>query len=115
MIFSTLILSLVYCHIKLPETAGTQDKIVNIIALTIIYAGINSINTKFGPAGSNPAIAAAYIAFIASQVDDAESVNHYLWVYMISPFIGAACGGILYLIHSRCANTKGRDNSVSIE
>ena len=86
-----------------------------MIALTVIYAGINEINMKFGPAGSNPAIAAAYISFVVSQHDDNKAYNHYLWVYMLSPFIGAACGGILYMIHKRCANAKGRDNSVSID
>ena len=86
-----------------------------MIALTVIYAGINGINAKFGPAGTNPAIAAAYIAFVVSQNDNAEAYNHYLWVYMISPFVGAAIGGILYMIHKRCANAKGRDNSVSID
>ena len=117
MIVTATILTLTYAHIKMPQTANSDNRIVQIISLTFIYTGINACNSYFGPAGINPALAAAYIAYETSEhaYEHSSQVNHYLWVYMISPFVGAAIGGILWQIHSRCVSAKGRDNSVSIE
>mmetsp|Transcript_12365 Transcript_12365/g.16769 ORF Transcript_12365/g.16769 Transcript_12365/m.16769 type:complete len:269 (+) Transcript_12365:22-828(+) len=111
MFLTSMILVLAYASVKMPQTAISDNKVVQIIALTFIFTGLNGCNMKFGEAGINPALASGYIAFVASQHTDDEAYNHYLWAYMIGPLFGGALGGFLYLIHSRCAQTKGRDNS----
>ena len=88
---------------------------------------------KYGNCGWNPALACGYISFAVSQYnypninDDewwvkirgfepsATQVNHYLWAYILAPFAGAIIAGILHLIHSKCANVKGRDNDETLE
>ena len=95
-------------------------------------AGINSI---FGAVGFNPALALAYIIFEETTIlsdpnlslwqirlcgikstencdsDHPTYFNHYLWAYLIAPFVGAVLGGILFHIHAKCTEKKGADNN----
>ena len=83
----------------------------------MLLGAMSEMAEKYGECGWNPALACGYISFAVSQynypniksVDEyvdqygfeptATSVNHYLWAYMVAPFIGAVIAGILHLIH----------------
>ena len=131
-LISSIILVLTFISIKHKNTQLTDNSLIQIIAIQVVFAAINSLNSKFGNAGYNPALSCGYISFAVSQYaypnistdaafkykygfdPSATQVNHYLWVYMIAPFVGGIVAGILHLIHSKCANVKGKDNDVSV-
>ena len=46
-----------------------------------------------------------------NPVTPADKLNHYLWAYMIGPMAGGAIGGLLSIIHAKCAAKKGSDNN----
>ena len=99
----------------------------------LVLGAVTALASPYGNAGWNPALACGYISFAVSQYNypniptdeswestygfgpSATQVNHYLWVYMIAPFVGGAIAGILHLIHSKCASVKGKDNDVSTD
>lgn len=59
------------------------------------------------------AVAPIYMMFEATQYQNPNTeysyseLNHYVWAYMIGPFIGSILGGILTIIHSLCAKKGG--------
>lgn len=83
------------------------------LAIVAVMAGCSLCNTLFGAAGINPAIAAIYMMFEATQYQSPNTfysyseLNHYLWAYMIGPIVGAFLGGILTIIHQVCAKKGG--------
>jgi len=46
---------------------------------------------------------------------DSAKLNNYVWAYIIGPLLGGATGGFLFLLHSKCVDARGRDNSISID
>ena len=130
---SSIILILAFISIKHKDTQLTDNGLIQILAIWIVLSAVTALNSKYGACGWNPALACGYISFAVSQhnypntMDDStykrihgfeqsdKEVNHYLWVYMVAPFVGAVIAGILHLIHSKCSNVKGRDNDEKLE
>lgn len=113
MFVSSIILVLCFASIKSKETALSDNKLFGALAIYTIIESIASINTLFGSAGFNPALASGYIFFETTQFNYPNTVytsgqlNHYWWAYALGPMAGGFVGGILFLIHSKCANSKG--------
>lgn len=113
MFVSSIILVLCFASIKSKETAISDNKLFGALAIYTIIESIASINMLFGSAGFNPALASGYIFFETTQynypntVYDSSQLNHYWWAYALGPMAGGFVGGILFLMHSKCANTKG--------
>ena len=116
MLVSSMILSLGYVSIKSKHTRLCDDNLINCLFIFFLLIGVVELNAFFGTAGLNGALSAAYILFETTQfktpnkVVPAYELNHYLWAYILGTLIGGAAGGFLHLIHSKCSNTKGRDN-----
>ena len=125
----SIILVLAFISIKHKSTRLTDDSMIQILAINLVIVAVTQLSVRFGSCGFNPALACGYISFAVSQyaypnVPDlliyknfranAESVNHYLWVYMVAPMVGGFVAGVLHLVHSKCANVKGKDNDVNV-
>ena len=113
MLVTTMILTLVFNSIKLKGTQITDDHLVQAFAICLVTAGISLCNALFGAGGINPATAAIYMMFEATQYQnpnaeyDYGTLNHYLWAYILGPIAGAFFGGILSIIHQVCAKKGG--------
>ena len=128
---STIILVFTFVSIKHEKTQLTDNGLIQIIGINLLYIAITALSSQFGGCGWNPALACGYISFAVSQYnypnrepdavynqqygfDPTDTViNHYLWVYMTAPFVGAVVAGILHIIHSKCAASKGDKEDVS--
>lgn len=118
-LMASTILTLSYTTIKSKTTKLHDDVLLNAAFVTTLLTAVASLMTRFGGyAALNPAIASAYIFFETTQYDTPNDdkiagykLNHYLWAYFIGSMAGGALGGFLHMIHSRCSDTKGRDNN----
>ena len=112
MFVSSIILVLCFASIKSKETALSENKLFGALSIYTIIESIAAINYLFGSAGFNPALASGYIFFETTQynypntVYDSSQLNHYWWAYALGPLAGGFVGGILFLIHAKCAGTQ---------
>lgn len=113
----SIILVLAFISIKHKSTQLTDNGLVQILAINSVLLAVSVMSLQYGEFGFNPALACGYVSFAVSQYaypnivsnedfndtygfdPSAKQVNHYLWVYMIAPFVGGAIAGILHLIH----------------
>jgi len=118
----SMILTLSYTTIKSKTTKVHDDVLLNSAFVAILLSAVATLMARFGGyAALNPAIASAYIFFETTQYDTPNDqiagykLNHYLWAYFIGSMAGGAIGGFLHMVHSRCAEAKGRDNATREE
>ena len=132
-IICSFLLVLFFISVKHKSTQLTDDSLIQILAISTIFLGVAVLNVEFGGAGFNPALACGYISLAVSQyaypniLPDSEyklkygfdpsaiQINHYLWVFMIAPFVGGFAAGIVHLIHQKCSNKQGSDNDENAE
>ena len=111
-LMATIMLSLGYVTIKHKATRFSEDSVLNSGLFYAIQGAVVAMSLKFGPTGINPALASAYMVLTVTQDTNvsADHYNHYLWVYMLVPFLGGAIGGVLHWIHTKCVEKQGADN-----
>lgn len=116
MLVSSMILSLGYTSIKSLHTRLCDDNLVNCTLIFLFLSTCYSLDALFGSAGLNTALTTAYIIFEVSQyktpntVTEGYILDHYLWAYIFATCLGGALGGLLHMVHTKCSETKGRDN-----
>lgn len=135
LLITSIFLVVCFISIKNERTQLTDNKLFQALAITLLMGAVAGINSLFGSVGFNPALALAYIVFeettilnepnlstwqlricgISSITGDCDAdhptyLNHYLWAYLIAPFVGGLIGGIFFHIHAKCTEKKGQDN-----
>ena len=124
---ATTILIVAFVSVK-GSTALSNNKILQVLAVTWVIQGVAEVNTLFGGIGINPAVICAYMVFESMQYKfpnveppSSAAIYHYLWTYVVGAFLGAILGAIFAAIHkssipkpkkkSKKSKTKGKSRS----
>lgn len=118
---TSIVLIFTFISIKHRKTQLTDNGQIQLLGINLVYLAAASLSANFGGCGWNPALACGYISLAVSQfaypniLPDAQykelygfdppatRVNHYLWVYMTAPFVGAVIAGLLHMVHAKCS------------
>ena len=103
-LFGTTIFIFMVVTVKGQKTGPSADGVLGPLAVCLCLYSQISLSALQGGACYNPAVALAQLTFsIGGTTDDQlrKTEIHYLWVYLLTPFIGATLAGIMYIFHAK--------------
>ena len=110
---ATICICLAYASVKSKATRLSEDSLTNNLLFVVLETGIIAMALKSGWIGFNPFVSISMIFFAMLNYyhspdyqgsNDNSNIDHYMYVYMIFPFIGALIAGIIHLIIQKVAN-----------
>jgi len=97
-VLCTFIFVSVILMVKGKQTAPTQDGIVGALTVCLTLFGLIMAGGKLG-ACYNPAVGVALPIWANSTLADASHIMHYMYAYIVGPYVGATIAGAFHNIH----------------
>lgn len=112
---ASFLMCFTFAALKNTKTAVSENSVVNILLVYIVYTTTVQISSLFGVVGSNPALAIAQVILETSQFGSfpdnmvqnspkqlsSDHYTHYLWIYIVMPICGGLLAGLVSLIHEK--------------
>lgn len=104
-IVGTFLFVSVILMVKGKHTAGARSGVCAAICVVATLLTVISGTNKLG-ACFNPAVGASVTTYGVLRTDVPEGMSnhylyHYVWCYMIGPFIGGLCAGLFHILHAK--------------
>ena len=112
-VFGTFLFMFVILNIKDKVTSPTQDGVLGALAVSLSLFAMINLSALQGGAAYNPAVALAQLTFGIAMTSSAlhDSQIHYLWVFLLAPFVGSLMAAIAQTFHARSTAKMAEQSS----